>query len=115
MLKQKGKGSLDGPFRSQSAHDKKDGRERPVALLARRASTIKRRSLDARTVKGSLGHSSKEKYREFGGPSKDTRRGSSTPPLREQVEEQSAHEGHCEVAQKLTPLHPSKNGGGGEI
>jgi hypothetical protein len=35
--------------------------------------------------------------------------------LKEQVEEQSADEGHCEAAQKLTPLHPSKNGGGGEI
>ncbi len=30
----------------------------------------------------------------------------------EQLKEQSAHEGHCEATQKLTPPHISGNGGG---
>lgn len=38
MLKQKGKGSLDGPFRSQSAHDQKDGKDTHVGpVLSERA------------------------------------------------------------------------------
>jgi hypothetical protein len=33
----------------------------------------------------------------------------------EQLKKQSAHEDHCAVAQKLTPLHLSGNGGGAKF